>query len=133
MREMIFQLLPEICVPGVTGVTGSKNGNESASFSNSGTGTSVAARDVPSVTAFGAVHSLHSIQNEVYLENTNKISSVTPVTSDTPDFVQDCLNDIEERAAIMEYDAEDIYPSRETATTAAFHDVTRTEDKNDRG
>jgi hypothetical protein len=53
--------------------------------------------------------------------------SSSPLKKNGPDFVRDCADDMEERAAIMEYDASDIYPSREVAMTAALDDVIRKE------
>lgn len=50
-----------------------------------------------------------------------KTEILTALADLAPD-IQDFIDDIEERAAIMEHDAADCYPDRQAATAAAYED-----------
>lgn len=124
MRERLFQLLPEIGVTGVTGVSEGKNYWKHCIYGEDTSGTLLAGRSVTSVSSTHgeAVHLLHRRKNDVYQENINKISVGTPLLPGTPIFVQGSIEAYEERAAIMEFDSFDTYLDRKAAGAAAYKD-----------
>lgn len=107
MREKLIQLLLEIGVPGVTGVPVREIPRKyylSDGFAN---GTLPAERGTTSVPEPSeTVHLGHRKKKDPYQEKPYKISIGTPVTLGTPVFAQDRTETYEERAAIMEFDAE---------------------------
>lgn len=105
MREKLLQLLPEIGVLGVPGVPKPVSARKPYAFDGGSTGTPFGGESVPSVPAPALEHAEHPQQKQVFRKKPNEISTGTPRTLGTPDLVQDRIDDIEERAAIMEYDA----------------------------
>ncbi len=122
MRERLLQLLPEIDVPRVTGVPGEENLRKHCIYDENSSGTLLTVHSVTGVSEKSCeeVHQVHQKRNDVYQQKTNKISVGTPVTPGTPIFVQGVIEAYEERAAIMEFDASDIYPDRKLAETEAY-------------
>lgn len=105
MREKLLQLLPEIGVLGVPGVPQTVSARKSYAFDTGSTGTPLDGAGVPSVLPPDSEHAEHPQKKQVFQEKTNEINTGTPRTLGTPDLVQDRIDDIEERAAILEYDA----------------------------
>lgn len=131
MREKLLQLLPEIGVLGVPCVPQSATLQKSYAFDRGESGTPLPGAGVISVPASSMEHPEHLTQNRYSVQHISEIKAGTPRTPRTPDFVQDFIDDVEERAAIMEYDASDIYPCREGAMAAAFRDVMARRIEND--
>lgn len=124
MRDMILQLLPEFGVPGVPGVPQGVTPQKPYVFTKGGYGTPCRGAGVPGVPRPArtpeTAHPEHPAQNEVFQEKVNQINGGTPSTPGTPEIVQDFIDDIEERAAILQFDASDLYKTRAAAWEAAY-------------
>ncbi len=116
MREKLLQLLPEIGDPGVQQ---SEKPRKPYAFDRHTTCTPLHGAGAQGAQDDSDMAIAHQTENEVCSRKANKINTGSPCTPCTPFFAQDFTEDMEERAAIMEFDGG---MTRQEAEAAAFAD-----------